>query len=337
MTTIKDVAKLAGVSISTVSHVLNSTRFVSEEVAMKVKRAIDELEYKPSALARSLKTSKTKTLGMLTSSNANPFFAEVIHGVEATCYELGYHLVLCNFGQDDQPDIKKQASYLTTLAEKRVDGLLIMSAHSSDQFFRTLEELTVPLVILDCHAPVKNADIIMDYPELGGYEATRYLIEQGHRKIGCISGPQTLSPSCDRLAGFHRALHEASIPANPHWTIEGSLTAKSGYQVIEQLIQQDSLPTALFAGNDLMAIGAISALQNKGLRVPEDISIVGYDNIELAAYTSPPLTTIDQPKWEMGALAAKTLIHRLENEKTISEIKTFKSTLVVRKSVKKVH
>lgn len=335
MATIKDVAKLAQVSISTVSHVLNETWFVSEETARKVREALAALGYKPSAVARSLKTNKTHTIGMLTASNANPFFAEVIHGVEATCYKRGYHLVLCNSGCDDQAsDLKKQTSYLKTLEEKRIDGLLVMSAHSDPAFFTLLENQSQwPMVNLDCHAGSGRADVIMDYPELGGYEATRYLIDQGHIEIGCISGPRKLSPSSERLAGYHRALDEAGIPVRNHWVVEGRLTADSGYQAACQFLNQEERPSALFVGNDLMAMGAMCALQSHGLRVPDDVSVIGYDDIELAAFTSPPLTTIHQPKAELGQLAANTLIDRIENPGIEPAVKTLRSTLVERQSV----
>ncbi|MGI9281754.1 MAG: LacI family DNA-binding transcriptional regulator [Endozoicomonas sp.] len=335
MATIKDVARQAGVSISTVSHVLNGTRFVSEDKAYRVRQAVEALNYKPSAVARSLKTNKTYTIGMLTGSNANPFFAEVIHGVEATCYERGYHLVLCN--SDDNLD--KQASYLQTLEEKRIDGLLVMSAHSDPGFFEMLREhCQWPLVILDCQAPGMEADVIMEDPEQGGYEATRHLLDNGHRSIACISGPADLSPSSQRLAGYHRALEESGIPAENGWIVEGRLTAESGFEAVNRLL--DGLdngqqpPSALFVGNDLMAMGVICALQTRGYRIPDDISVIGYDDIELASYTSPPLTTIHQPKAELGRLAADTLITRIENPGQKPEVKTLRSTLVERQSVK---
>ena len=335
MATIKDVAKQAEVSISTVSHVLNGTRFVSEDKAIRVRQAVEALNYKPSAVARSLKTNKTYTIGMLTGSNANPFFAEVIHGVEATCYERGYHLVLCN--SDDNLD--KQASYLRTLEEKRIDGLLVMSAHSDPGFFEMLRErCQCPLVILDCQAPSMEADVIMEDPEQGGYEATRYLLDHGHRSIACISGPAELSPSSQRLAGYHRALEESGIPVENGWIVEGRLTAESGFEAANRLLDglQDGQqpPSALFVGNDLMAMGVICALQTRGYRIPDDISVIGYDNIKLASYMSPPLTTIHQPKAELGKLAADTLIKRIENPGLQPEIKTLRSTLVERQSVK---
>ena len=330
MSTIKDVAQYAGVSISTVSHVLNDTRFVSEDKVLKVRTAVKVLDYKPSALARSLKTSRTYTLGMLTASNTNPFFAEVIHGVEAGCYDRGYHLILCN----SENNLSKQASYLNTLARKRIDGLLVMSAHSNPDFIELLKShCSVPLVVLDCHVPNLDADIIMEDSEQGGYDATRYLLAKGHTRIGCISGPKDLSPSSQRLSGYYRAMKEAGIAPDKRWITEGHLTAESGYKAADKLLGNRYLPTALFVGNDLMAMGVICALQNRGYNVPDDISVVGYDNIELAAYTSPPLTTFHQPKGELGKLAANTLIDRIEDPNLKPGIQTLKSCLVERQSV----
>ena len=331
MATIKDVAKRAQVSISTVSHVLNSTRFVSEETSKKVYEAVAALDYKPSAVARSLKTNKTRTIGMLTASNANPFFAEVIHGVESTCYERGYHLVLCN----SDGDLDKQKSYLTTLEEKRIDGLLVMSAHCDPAFFQKLQERCAePLVILDCQVPDVQADVIMEDAESGGYEATRYLIDSGHTRIGCISGPQNLSPSSARYAGYQRAMTECQLPMISDWIIEGQLTAESGFQAATEILKKTAPPSALFVGNDLMAMGVICALQSHGYQVPDDISVIGYDNIELASFTSPPMTTMHQPKRELGQLAADTLLNRIENPGIEPTIRTLRSTLVERQSVK---
>jgi DNA-binding LacI/PurR family transcriptional regulator len=214
-----------------------------------------------------------------------------------------------------------------------------MSAHSDPDFFEMLRERCQwPLVILDCQAPSLDADVIMEDPEQSGYEATRYLLNNGHESVACISGPANLSPSSQRLAGYHRALEESGIPAGNGWVIEGRLTAESGFEAANRLLDDlksgDEPPTALFVGNDLMAMGVICALQTRGYRIPDDISVVGYDDIELASFTSPPLTTIHQPKGELGRLAADTLIKRIENPELKPEIRTLRSTLVERQSVK---
>ena len=331
MATIKDVARQAGVSISTVSHVINGTRFVSDAATEKVNTAVANLGYKPSAVARSLKTNRTRTIGMLTASNTNPFFAEVIHGVEAICHQQGYHLILCNSGNDSE----KKLSNLQALQEKRVDGLLIMTSHSEPEFFQQLEEhCDIPMAILDCQSPDIEADVIMEAPEQGGYQATRHLIEQGFKNIACISGPQSLSPSNSRFIGFQSAMKEAGLPINPDWVIQGELTAESGYAAACKLLSLENKPDALFAGNDLMAMGAISAIQSHGYGVPSDISVIGYDDIEIAAFTSPPLTTMHQPKSKIGQLAAEVLIGRIENPNRPSTVITLPPTLIERSSVK---
>ena len=188
----------------------------------RVHAAITELGYKPSAVARSLKTNRTCTIGMLTASNTNLFFAEVIHGVEAICNERGYHLILCNSGNCTD----KKISSIKNLEEKRVDGLLIMTAHSEPAFFKVLQDNSEsPMVILDCQSSNIRADTIMEDPEAGGFEATRYLIDQGFHKIACISGPQSLSPSNGRYAGYCKAMKQAGLTINPDWVIQGELTA----------------------------------------------------------------------------------------------------------------
>lgn len=337
MTTIKDVARQAGVSISTVSHVLNGTRFVSEVTCRKVNEAVQDFNYKPSAVARSLKTSKTYIIGMLTSTTTNPFFAEVIHGVEMACYQRGYHLVLCNA----DGNLEKQASYLKNLEAMQIDGLLVMATQNDAALFDSLRDYCPwPLVILDGQAPCLEADVVMEDAEQGGYEATCYLIDHGHESIACISGPMHLSPSRKRLTGYYRALEERGIPKEKSLVVEGQLTAESGFDTASQLLDStpggSALPAAWFVGNDLMAIGAIACLRARGYRVPEDISIMGYDDIELSAYTLPPLTTFNQPKRELGRLAADALISRINNPGAPYQLLMLQSTLVTRQSVKSV-
>jgi LacI family transcriptional regulator len=305
MATMKEVALRAGVSITSVSHVLNGTRFVSNDVRERIESAMRELSYVPSAVARSLKHNVTRTLGLMSPNNTNPYFAEVIRAIEDRCFASGYNLVLCN--ADDNP--AKQSVYLQVLMEKRVDGLIVMAAGDGDDLPALLSRLTVPLVQVDREWSANGCDIVTVDHELGGYIATRHLIELGHRHIACIAGTAHLAPSKQRTDGWRRALAEAGLPEGE--IVCGNFTSQGGREAMGKLLQQDHRPTAVFASNDLMAIGALCAAHEHGLRIPEQISVIGLDDIELSAYMSPPLTTVAQPIQRMGELAVDMMFERL--------------------------
>ncbi|MBB7047784.1 substrate-binding domain-containing protein [Escherichia coli] len=253
MATMKDVARLAGVSTSTVSHVINKDRFVSEAITAKVEAAIKELNYAPSALARSLKLNQTHTIGMLITASTNPFYSELVRGVERSCFERGYSLVLCNTEGDEQ----RMNRNLETLMQKRVDGLLLLCTETHQPSREIMQRYpTVPTVMMDWAPFDGDSDLIQDNSLLGGDLATQYLIDKGHTRIACITGPLDKTPARLRLEGY-RALYQAE------------------------------------------------------LQVPQDIAVIGYDDIELASFMTPPLTTIHQPKDELGELAIDVLIHRI--------------------------
>lgn len=330
MATIKDVAKHASVSTTTVSHVINRTRFVSETTQKRVWKAVEELNYAPSAVARSLKCNTTNTIGMLVTQSFNPFFAEVIHGVENYCYKQGYTLFMCN----TEGDLEKQKHYLRMLAEKRVDGLLVICSDLSDELLGLLKKNTnLPMVIMDWGPETPHSDRIIDNSEEGGYLAAKHLIENGHTHIGCLTGQLDKLTCKERLNGFYRALSEHNITPNPEWIIEGDFEASTASQNTEQLLKAKTLPTALFCFNDIVALAAISKLQQSGLRVPEDISIIGYDNIELAAFFSPPLTTIHQPKRRVGKTAVEILLERIQDKNHERRIFEMQPEVVERSSV----
>jgi len=331
MATMKDVAKLAGVSTSTVSHVINQTHFVSPAMKNRVQRAIDKLNYRPSALARSLKINKTATLGMLITTSTNPFFAEVIKGVERRCYQQNYNLILCN----TEGSVERMHTSLEMLMQKRVDGLLIMCAEINGQHLNLFDRYSpVPAIVMDCGASELFLDQIQDHSLLGGEIATQYLIDQGHQKIGCITGPLGKNSAHLRFKGFLQAMQKAGLPIQKQWIIEEKFEAEGGFQAFEKLIKEKSLPSALFVGNDMMAMGVINAAHKHGLQVPEDISIIGYDDIQLAQYITPSLTTIHQPKFRLGAKAVDTLLERINNESTQPKTIQLTPSLVVRDSVK---
>lgn len=329
MISIKDVARVAEVSVSTVSHVVNETRFVAPKTKKKVKEAIRELGYQPSSLAGALKSNRTKTIGMLVTSSTNPFFAEVVRGVEEDCYRSGYSLILCNSGE--QPG--RQSSYLDTLRQKRVDALVVMTVNRGPQFQQTLGSLVdLPKVVLDSK-PFPNACAIGDDSVLGGRLATKHLIERGIERIGCLTGPQDHPRSRERLSGFETAMHEAGLAINPDWIVAGELTALGGYNATTQMLDSGAQPQAIFAFNDLMVMGAYRAIMERGLSIPGDISIMGYDDHEIASYLFPALTTIRQPSFDLGLEAAEILIRHLETKVEIPSLIHLTPELIIRDSV----
>ncbi len=334
MATIKDVARMAGVSTTTVSHVINKTRFVAEATQKKVWEAIDELNYAPSAVARSLKCNTTRTIGMLVTKSANPFFAEVVHGVEDYCYRAGYTLILCN----TEGNLTKQRDYLRMLAEKRVDGLLVMCSDLDNELLGLLErQKDLPMVIMDWGPETVTTDKIRDNAEKGAYLATRHFIDSGHTDIGCVSGHLQRTTCVERMKGFNAAMQESNLSVNSDWIIEGDFECETGVKAANEFILMDKRPSAIFCFNDIMAMALISTFEQAGVRVPDDISVIGYDNIDLSPFFSPPLTTIHQPKHRLGKKAVELLMARIKDKGHDSQLFIMEPELVERKSVKRLN
>lgn len=333
MATMKDIARLAGVSTSTVSHVINKSRFVSDEIAERVNNAAQQLNYAPSALARSLKMNRTKTIGMLVTTSTNPFFGEVVKGVERSCYHQGYNLILCNTEGDNQ----RMKASINTLLQKRVDGLLLMCSTLEGERLDVFDRYPdIPIVVMGWGPILFASDKIQDNSLQGGYMAAKHLIECGHKEIGCITGPLIRHQAQMRYEGYKRALAEAGIAINPDWIVESDFECEGGYQAFEKLYQRGKLPSALFVSNDMMAMGVIQAASQRGLRVPDDLSLIGYDDVHIAKFMTPALTTIHQPKYRLGKAAVDTLLYRLENPDTTAQVVQLEPTLVVRNSVRKL-
>lgn len=332
MATMKDVAEKSGVSVATVSHVINNTRFVSQQIVERVNIAIKELNYVPSVVARSLKSNQTKTIGMLIPNNSNPFFADLIRGIEDTCYLQDYSVILCN--TDDNRN--KQVKYLEVLIGKQVDGLIVVASGVEEDLIDLLSRQSLPISIVDREITGLEADRFKADNQLGGYLATQHLIDLGHKKIACISGPLDLSASSERVAGYNRALRESDLESNPNWLQQGNFKSKGGYEAMQQILSQKNRPTAIFACNDLMAFGSLCAAHEKNLSIPEDLSIVGYDDILLASYSCPPLTTIMQPAHELGVMAAQALIDRVRNDQLPKQNTILEPRLIIRKSAAKL-
>ncbi|MEB5974312.1 ribose operon transcriptional repressor RbsR [Pantoea dispersa] len=326
----KDVARLAGVSTSTVSHVINNNRFVSEQVRDRVEQAIRELNYAPSALARSLKIKQTRTIGMLLTASSNPFYSEVVRGVENSCYERGYSLILCNTEGDEE----RMNRSLETLMQKRVDGLLMMCTETHLPSAEILNRYpSVPMVMMDWAPFEGRGDIIQDNALLGGELATQHLIDRGYTRIACIAGPQDKTPARLRLDGFHQAMAASGLAVPPGYVVDGDFEFQGGFNAMNQLLALDPPPQAVFTSNDAMAVGVYHALYQAGLRVPQDMAVMGYDNIELARYLTPPLSTVHQPKDELGELAIDTLIHRMSDPDASQQTLVLTPELVERGSV----
>jgi LacI family transcriptional regulator len=308
--TINDVARKAGVSTTTVSHIINGTRYVSDELKVKVEAAIRELGYRPNSLARGLRRGESKTLGLIVPDNSNPFFAEILRSIENIGYEHGYAVILCN--SDD--DIKKEISYTELLVAKQVDGIVFITTNNSCEHLQEIIDEGIPIVVIDRDIPLSGTDVLLVDNFHGGYMATRYLIELGHRRIACITGPSLLNPSADRVNGYKQALSEAGIPENPAWIVTGDFQYRGGELGIEQLLQLDERPTAVFACNDMMALGALRGLRKAKLSVPRDISLIGFDDISLTSVVSPALTSVAQPLHEISRLAFELLIERIQQK-----------------------
>lgn len=324
----KQVAEKARVSTTTVSHVINNTRVVSADTRERVLSVIDELRYIPSAVARSLKNDKTHTLGMMIPNNSNPYFAEIIQGIEDESFKLGYNIILCN----SYDDPKKQAAYTRVLMEKRIDGLIIVASGSDDELNQLLSDEAIPKVLVDREVPGLAADFIESDHEQGGYLATKHLLELGHTDIACVAGPKTLLPSGDRVHGYLRALQEANVPFQDEFLAHSDFTSQGGFTAFQQLLALKKRPSAIFVSNDLMAIGGLCAAQQAGVQIPTELSVVGYDDIALASFSTPRLTTIAQPKYEIGVLTAQVMVARIKNAELPLRREMLQTQLVIRQS-----
>jgi len=328
MTTIREVAQRAGVSYATVSHVINKTRFVSDETRTRVLSAMSELNYRPNALARSLRIGETHTIGLILPDSANPFFAEIARSIEDRAFKLGYSVILCN----TERDTHREQLYVDVLSKRQVDGIIFVATGDQADSLNFLIDQDMPVVLIDRDLPNIEVDAVLTDNQQGGYLATRHLIQRGHRRIACIAGPSHITPSAERVTGYLQALAEAGIPYDESLILGGDYHPASGQQVAATLLAHDFPPTAIFALNDLMAMGALRAAAEAGLRVPQDLGIIGYDDIEFASFTNPPLSTIAQPKDEVGSQATEILVKRITEKTNAKRRLVLPPTLIIRGS-----
>lgn len=304
MTTIHDVAKRAGVAAITVSRVINNEGYVSQETRRKVEAAVSELDYIPNSLGLSLRSKRTQTLALVLTDIINPFWTTVARGVEDAAYKQGYHIIIGN----TEDSSEKQEEYLLLLMKKQVDGFLFVPA--SYNVFNTLQKRGVPCVILDRHFPFSQLDSVRCDSVGGAYGLTKHLLELGHQHIAVITGRKDHTTAIDRVEGYLQAMQEAAVTDDQqiYW---GEYTQQAGYEHTVQILQSNPQPTAIFATNNFIAIGVIHALRQYGVRVPEDISVVAFDDLPEALTIDPFFTIAAQPAYEMGQRATELLLSRL--------------------------
>lgn len=306
----RDVAEMAAVSTATVSHVINGTRPVSPELTERVRAAMAALSYRPDAVARSLRRRETLTLGVLVPSLELPFFASVAYNIERSASDFGYNIILCN----SEWDRGEERFHLQDLLARRVDGLICISAEMTADEIAPVVQSGTPVVMFERPMPGINLDGVGIDNERGAYLAVEHLISMGHRRIGFITGMGFSTVSTTRLRGCERALADNELALDPSLIVAGDYTAESGCRAIERLLKLPERPTAVFAFNDLMALGAMQVAEEKGVRIPDDLAVVGFDGIAFSQYANPSLTTVRQPLKEMGRIAVEMLLDRIRGD-----------------------
>lgn len=332
MPTIKDVARRVGVSTATVSHVINKTRFVSEELRRRVLEAIQELNYQPNAIARSLVKRKTHTIGIIITDILNPFYTAIVRGIEDVTYKSGYSVVLCNTDEDPE----KEILYIQILLEKRIDGLIISTAFQDGPHPLLSRFKMIPLAAIVRRIQGLASDAVLGDNTGGAHKAIDHLIQLGHRRIGIISGPPGLSSGAERLEGYKNALGNHRIPFDEHWIKIGDFKRESGYSLTKEIFQKSPLPTALFVANNQMTIGALQALNELRIRIPEDISFVSFDDMEWYSFLDPPLTTVEHSPYLMGKTAGEILLQKVSHKRKNPKKVLIPSHLIIRKSTAEV-
>lgn len=327
MASIKDVAKRANVSTATVSRVLRNAGNVTEETKQRVLEAIEALNYQPNVLGRYLRRMETETVLVIVPDITNPFFSKVLRGIEAVALERGYQVLL----GDTQNDVQLEEQYLNVLPQKQVDGMIFLTARTRKEL---MEEMSRQFpIVLACEylegtdIPTVSIDNISS-----ARKATEHLIGLGHRRIAHLTGPMDVILSRDRLRGYYQALAQHDIDVDASLVQEGDFSFESGYNVTLKLLALEKPPTAIFAANDAMAIGAIKAVRHRGGRVPDDVAVVGFDDIQMASIFEPGVTTIAQPMFDIGKQAMKLLLQLIDGEEVERRQFVLPDRLVIRES-----
>lgn len=308
MPTIHDVAKKAGVAPITVSRVINKSGYVSDSVRIKVNAAIDELGYVPNIIARSLRSKRTNTIALVFTDITNPFFNILTRGVEDAAFEAGFNVIICNTDESQE----QEDNYIQLLLQKQVDGILLVPAETHSQSIELIRKHNTPLVIVDRCIEGGGVDIVRGDSEGGAYQLTNFLIGLGHKRITLMSGPDKVSTSVDRVNGYKKAMLEHGLTDNIDFFF-GTYSQESGSQITRQVLSRNEKPTAIFGGNNLISIGALSALRELGYKVPDDVAVVSFDDIPENFSYFPFMTVISQPPYAIGQKAMQLLVSRIKD------------------------
>jgi DNA-binding LacI/PurR family transcriptional regulator len=324
---IKDVARVAGVSHSTVSRALQNSPVVNPKTAAKIRRIARDLGYRPSAVARGLVTQKTRTIGVVVTTIADPFVSEVVIGIEMAANDNGYSVFLA----DSNADPAREKSVVHSFAERRVDGIVVTSSRVGALYTPLLSEMMVPIVLINNQHPGQFVHSVMIDNLPASRDATNHLISLGHRRIAYVGDRYGHHSDTERFAGYREALEQAALPFLPELVVHGDGKPEGGAPAMNKLLCLPNPPTAVFCYNDMTALGVLGSIHMHGLRVPADISLIGFDDLFFASYTQPQLTTVRQPMRQMGRMAMENLLKLMSGQPSAEAIKV-PAELIIRES-----
>ena len=312
--TMRDVAREAGVSVNTVSRALSGKPDVSPETRARVLKIAERLGYRPNRLARGLRSNKTGTIGVIVTDIANPFFGALVKGVERAARQHDYSIIL----QDTDEDYEREKEAIQVMLAERVDGLLITPVQTKTETIEELKEAGLPFVLLGRYFDGLETDYVVTDDVQGGYLATEHLIKLGHKRIAMINGPLHISSAKERFQGYKKALDHYGIELDESMVSTGAITMDDGYRISKSLLSRTNRPTAIFTYSDFVAFGVMRAVREVGLRIPEDVAVVGYDDVGFSSCLEVPLTTVRIPKEKLGSKAMESLISKMSNERELA-------------------
>lgn len=332
--TIRQIAEMAGVSVTTVSQILNNkgSRF-SDATRKRVLDIVREYQYQPDFFASNLITRHSKTIGMVIPNVTDFFFSKVVEGAETYMNPLGYMLILCN----SQQSLEKEIQLMQKLSHRSVDGIILATPNQLPEEYSVQSDFfrKMPIIIIDRGINRRESGRLIVKEYEGAYRAVKHLIDNGHQNIGMLKESTGYYQLEERYNGYRLALKDADIPFKRNWVVSGDLTIEGGYKATKELLRSRDI-TAIFCGNDAMAIGCYQAISEQGKKVPEDISVIGFDGLELSEYITPSLTTVEQPTFDIGFTAAKFLVDAIEFPERRIPNKIFDTKLIIRESVKDI-